>query len=358
MGATRKDTRQKLGWVEFGRGCAALIVFLTHGFFVDFPKELSFVFLWGRWGVDFFFVLSGFIIAHVHWQDIGRPDRMSHFCWRRFIRIFPTYWLALALLLIVRNGLGSAEYRIALSTGDVLGNILMWPSIPDLMLSMAWTLRHELLFYALFSLLILNVRVGTIAFACWLALLLWTLVTQTPCETLTVAAERCMAANAALPPDNPIWRIITLNVNLYFFIGIGLARCLKSGTIGRVVIATLVGAVGAFGVDQLTGSPYALAAFQAFAICFFVSLAIFLSNRVSAPAFAYWFGTISYPLYLVHMTMMLVAHGLIKRLPLAVPWQVTTAFALVLSLLASHLIAFHFESRIRKISSKLLKWRT
>ncbi|MFX8653275.1 acyltransferase family protein, partial [Acinetobacter baumannii] len=61
------------------------------------PAQFSSIFLWGRWGVCFFFVLSGFIIAHVHWKDLGSPDRVSGFLWRRLVRIFPTYWLALAI---------------------------------------------------------------------------------------------------------------------------------------------------------------------------------------------------------------------------------------------------------------------
>jgi len=347
MGLIKANTRHKLGWVEFGRGCAAFIVFISHGFFADVPSQYSYVFLWGRWGVDFFFVLSGFIIAHVHWNDIGKPCRVGHFYWRRFIRIFPTYWLALAVFIFVRNWLGNPAYRIPINSSDIIGNMLMWPTIPNLLLTMAWTLRHELLFYALFSLLIINKRIGLAAMGCWLALLLWNLITQSPCETLTVAAERCMAANAQLPPNDPAWQIATLNVNLYFFAGIGLARCLQIDKIGYVVLTTILGIVVSIGIDLIFESVYALAALQAFTIVFFVSLAIFASKHIYAPAFAFWFGTISYPLYLFHVTMMLVAHGLIKRFPLELPWQVTIVLALSLSLAIAHFVAYQFESRLR-----------
>jgi len=54
----------------------------------------------GHAGVDFFFVLSGFIIFFVHGKDIGKPSRLPHYVWRRFIRIYPVYW-AVTLISIV-----------------------------------------------------------------------------------------------------------------------------------------------------------------------------------------------------------------------------------------------------------------
>jgi peptidoglycan/LPS O-acetylase OafA/YrhL len=40
--------------------------FLGHQVFQDWTWRMSL-------GVDFFFVLSGFIILKVHYQDVGRP---------------------------------------------------------------------------------------------------------------------------------------------------------------------------------------------------------------------------------------------------------------------------------------------
>ena len=54
------------------------------------------LFLFAHAGVDFFFVLSGFIIYRVHRGDIGSPHRLSRYAWRRFVRIYPTYWIILA----------------------------------------------------------------------------------------------------------------------------------------------------------------------------------------------------------------------------------------------------------------------
>ncbi|QCI79312.1 acyltransferase [Hankyongella ginsenosidimutans] len=58
-------------------------------------------------GVDFFFVLSGFIICFVHYKDMSRPDRLPRYAWRRLTRVLPTYWVvfvaALAMNLLLQR---------------------------------------------------------------------------------------------------------------------------------------------------------------------------------------------------------------------------------------------------------------
>ena len=65
-----------------GRGLAALAVTLFHtsGMYADPRFDLAPPF-WnvthrGDLGVDFFFVLSGFIILHAHRVDLGRPGQL------------------------------------------------------------------------------------------------------------------------------------------------------------------------------------------------------------------------------------------------------------------------------------------
>jgi peptidoglycan/LPS O-acetylase OafA/YrhL len=66
------------------RAAAAILVVLyhtSHGIF-RLPryfehKPFGPVFDFGFAGVDFFFVLSGFIMMHVHAADIGRPSAIG-----------------------------------------------------------------------------------------------------------------------------------------------------------------------------------------------------------------------------------------------------------------------------------------
>jgi len=69
--------------IQVCRGLAALSVLLFHlggalaaPKYFDEPIFLEICRAGGALGVDFFFVLSGFIIATVHWTDIGDSSRL------------------------------------------------------------------------------------------------------------------------------------------------------------------------------------------------------------------------------------------------------------------------------------------
>jgi len=57
----------------------------------------------GYLGVDFFFVLSGFIITHVYFASLASPSRsaMQIFLWHRFIRLYPVHITVLAGLVAI-----------------------------------------------------------------------------------------------------------------------------------------------------------------------------------------------------------------------------------------------------------------
>jgi peptidoglycan/LPS O-acetylase OafA/YrhL len=88
------------------RGLAILLVLVWHyvscllhkdaGVWVSYVRRL--LYLTGT-GVDLFFVLSGFLIVGILLDQRGSPDFLKNFFLRRACRIFPLYFLLLALFM-------------------------------------------------------------------------------------------------------------------------------------------------------------------------------------------------------------------------------------------------------------------
>ena len=151
---------QKFDLIQCGRAVAALMVVVYHASrIVALPRfygddRFAIMLQNLNAGVDFFFVLSGFIITWVHWGDIGCKDRMASYVRKRFLRIYPTYWgvlLPLTLLYFLAPSAGVASQRDPL---NVMLSVFLLPNPQQPVLGVAWTLTYEVFFYALFLLVI------------------------------------------------------------------------------------------------------------------------------------------------------------------------------------------------------------
>jgi len=164
--------QDKLLGIECARGIAASMVVFYHAA-RHVMADVGFlpmgnIWQFGHAGVDFFFVLSGFIIFFVHGKDLGRPSGIGHYVERRFTRIYPLYWFAVAIVL----GLAYLSPRLTMpSLGFVMQSLTLLPHAGDTLVGVAWTLQHEVLFYFLFAIAILNARLGAAVFVFWLMLI-------------------------------------------------------------------------------------------------------------------------------------------------------------------------------------------
>ncbi|MCM2535843.1 acyltransferase [Neobacillus pocheonensis] len=147
--------KQKLLLVQSLRGIAALIVLIHHGAGIG-KKYLNYeylnnIFSAGWLGVDFFFVLSGFIIYYVHHKDIGQKQRLKQFYLKRFLRVYPIYWIMTIVLvtlffLVPSWGIG---YETKLNV--IIKSILLLPQSHDPIVNVGWSLVYEVFFYAVFG---------------------------------------------------------------------------------------------------------------------------------------------------------------------------------------------------------------
>jgi peptidoglycan/LPS O-acetylase OafA/YrhL len=103
------------------RGLAILLVMVQHFFpFNDRGTSLLDDVVFGLanrcWmGVDLFFVLSGFLITGILWRARGREHYFRNFYMRRVLRIFPAYYLLLAIFFLLLPILGIAAIDAYLS---------------------------------------------------------------------------------------------------------------------------------------------------------------------------------------------------------------------------------------------------
>lgn len=146
----------RLEGLQLARGVAAMLVVLHHiegKLQVARPEESLFlngVFGHGWIGVDFFFVLSGFIIA----LTLSARPSPGNFLKRRFVRVHLPFWVAFAVTLL--GAMLSAGTRAQLSDFSAHEWLLALALLPSgqsaPVIGVAWTLHHEIFFYALASL--------------------------------------------------------------------------------------------------------------------------------------------------------------------------------------------------------------
>jgi peptidoglycan/LPS O-acetylase OafA/YrhL len=141
--------------IQYLRAIAAMLVVFSHIAWKNMQIGGESINWWhtaGSFGVDIFFIISGFIMVFITHNRPMKEKKIETFLKKRFIRIVPLYWfytlLALVIYLIiperVNSGGGETEivksfFLLPLDKGQVY------------LLNVAWTLHYEFIFYILFA---------------------------------------------------------------------------------------------------------------------------------------------------------------------------------------------------------------
>jgi peptidoglycan/LPS O-acetylase OafA/YrhL len=138
------------------RGIAAFLIVLYHlQPLLNREYGLSLHSNFAVFGVDIFFVLSGFVMFFSNAEP--QPAGVQLFLAQRFFRIVPLYWLAtLAIIAFFLAGFRPVGLH-ELSVSIVAQSLVFIPSAfadgrHDLILTVGWTLMFELFFYLAFAL--------------------------------------------------------------------------------------------------------------------------------------------------------------------------------------------------------------
>jgi peptidoglycan/LPS O-acetylase OafA/YrhL len=240
----------------------------------------------GHFGVDFFFVLSGFIILKAHAADIGRPAAWTTYLWRRFARIYPIYWIYLgAFCLLLIAGVGQVAHLPRDAAAWVSAFSLVPLSGDEPPLVVAWSLFNEIAFYGLFSLLILNRWAGAAALAAWAL------------YCVPLHGQSWDQASAA-------WSAYTSPYDLDFLAGMAAYGLYRRGRNPRLLLAAgLLAGVAAFMLAE-RGDPFASWLFGgAFALLMAGATIAEAAGRLSSPSGLVALGNASYSLYLIHVPL-------------------------------------------------------
>lgn len=144
------------------RGIAAILVVLSHFEQWNAMAEgracnANFLAI-GSYAVYVFFVISGFIIAYAHRNDLGRSEIIPSYIVKRFLRIYPAYIVFSALsLLAAAMGMKSWDingnmHRSLLELSSAITLIPVAVQNPNSsFLAVGWSLYYELVFYIIFT---------------------------------------------------------------------------------------------------------------------------------------------------------------------------------------------------------------
>lgn len=155
------------------RGLAILLVMVHHFTFVEKSPPLDAAIRaaskMGWTGVDLFFVLSGFLITSILLKNKGTARYYAAFYGRRLLRIFPLYYLVLAVTLCL------LPYVVDLGTvGD--NSIWFWLHLSNIQiafdgfqhksLDIAWSLSIEEQFYLVWPVVVSAVSRRNLPYLC------------------------------------------------------------------------------------------------------------------------------------------------------------------------------------------------
>lgn len=284
--------RTNLYSLQAGRALAALAVAAYHlTDLMGLPRYgghevfLQYTRLGNR-GVDFFFVLSGFIILFAHIGDIGNPLAWRRYLYRRFVRVYPIYWLYTLLFAWLLLVVGSTDAKLPHTAADWLTSLSL-VRFTDAMppLPVAWSLFHEVAFYVLFSVLLLGRRAGMLALAAFML--------------VALASYQFPTEDAATP-----LKVYTAAYNLYFLFGMAACLAYRRGGSGvPEAAAGLAITVLALATMPLPHALSPMVLVAGFALLLTGVAKLEAAGRLVIPPFLAFVGDASFTIYLTHVSL-------------------------------------------------------
>lgn len=323
------------------RGIAAFGVMLYHytAWYNQLYKHLPgvlFYFPKGKYGVELFFIISGFVI----FMTLERVKTGSDFIIGRCFRLFPAYWSAIIITFTVVFIVGLPGLEVKLH--EALINLTMLQSffnVPHVD-QVYWTLELELSFYAImfvFYKLKLLASIEKLAMG-WLSVI-----------ALSVIYRHYLSLEI-----NPrIELFLLLNSANLFIIGLMFYKIYKKGaspTRYAIIAASLI----VYRFQHPDGDPQSLHSWAEFLILtlWILLFKLVLDNKMRffrLKIFVF-VGTISYSLYLIHEN---IGYVIIRYLSnLNINPNVSIIVAILVAIVLASMIIFLVEKPVMHIAKE------
>ncbi|WEH33346.1 acyltransferase [Streptomyces sp. AM 4-1-1] len=294
---------------------------------------------YGSYGVQLFFIISGFVICLSAW---GRTP--GQFVRARFMRLFPAYWFSVVLAVLVYRLLPDGV-RDAPSFSVALTNLTMFqvPLKAPNVVGAYWTLWLELCFYLVFLVVLMKeISFQRVYVFCWSWLILSALAQQD--TGLPLLGTIAPALNTAL-------FVAGIAMYLMYRFGPDLKLWLLLGASWLVMQSDLVEHGDRLRDEEgFHRSPYIALALVTVFYLLVLAVALHKLDRVRWRVLSSA-GALVYPLYLVHEEL---GWALIRELygPLG-PWPTLAVTVAVLVLLSWLVHRFVERPSVRWLRTKL-----
>jgi len=334
---------KRLDSLQVFRGLAALGVVVHHSavstsaFVGKIPDWLNSIFEYGFLGVDFFFVLSGFIIMSSHFDDDKSLAALKTYGIKRFLRIFPPYW-PVALVLMLSYFLLPNLSQGTRGDYSLFSTLLLLPDVAPPALSVAWTLIHEVMFYMIFCLYFISSRALIIFITVWV---------------VAIVANVWFIENGNF---SPVITLLLNPINLEFVSGMGIAYLARKGAKGLASGWILL---GIFIFVLMLLWPFSAEFRVLFCLPFsLLILGAALLERRGKLAFPRWMvliGDASYSIYLIHNPLVSLSGRIIGKLQGFAGWGMGMVVSVVASVICGVLYHLYIETPVIRLFRQQFK---
>lgn len=329
------------------RAIAALMVVFGHSLV---PKEfpliegaLTIFHSFAYAGVDLFFVLSGFIISVAATREHGgafflRGRRAMFFLLKRFVRIFPVYWIVLGISAI------ASHWHVLAPAGfaHVSLPVIFLLTQANWLVQQAWTLSFELYFYAVVSLVLLIAPQRYFT-----------------CMALLMAIQAAIVFTAT-NPDSQMWtNALILEFGMGCFVAFLMQKQRRISPVLLLVAGLVFFLRGAVLTSEMIASQHmqlhSLERMMTFGVGAMLILTAALKFETGKQFIAgprmQFLGDASYSIYLLHMTMLVVIAAFFKSTMFAgvLPKYAEVLITVALSVL-SCIVFYHW------VEQPMLAW--